>query len=119
LWNAEANNELGNTTAALASLEKVRARARAFSIANGAPAGTLPAVTTTSQSAIRTAIQHERRVELGMDFFESRYFDLVRWGLAGTKLGSMGWKPNKNEVWPIPQSEIDLSAGLLTQNTGY
>jgi hypothetical protein len=54
-----------------------------------------------------------------MDFFESRYFDLIRWGLAGTKLGSLGWKPNKNEVWPIPQSEIDLSAGTLTQNPGY
>ncbi len=119
LWNAEANNELGNASAALISLEKVRARARAYSIANGAPAGTLPAVTTTDQSALRTAIQHERRVELAMDFFESRYFDLIRWGLASTKLGSMGWKANKNEVWPIPQSEIDLSAGVLTQNPGY
>jgi hypothetical protein len=119
LWNAEANNELGNNTAALASLEVVRARARAYSIANGAPAGTLPKVTSTDQGALRTAIQHERRVELGMDFFESRYFDLVRWGLASTQLGSLGWKAGKNEVWPIPQSEIDLSSNLLTQNTGY
>jgi len=119
LWNAEANNELGNNTAALASLEVVRARARAHSIANGAPAGTLPKVTSTDQGALRTAIQHERRVELGMDFFESRYFDLVRWGLASSQLGSLGWKAGKNEVWPIPQSEIDLSSNLLTQNPGY
>lgn len=119
LWNAEANNELGNTSAALASLEQVRARARAYSIAQGAPIGTLPPVTTTDQSALRTAIQHERRVELAMDFFESRYFDLIRWGLAATKLGPLGWKANKNEVWPIPQSEIDLSSGMLTQNPGY
>jgi hypothetical protein len=117
LWNAEANNELGNTTAALASLEQVRARARNHSITTGSPVGTLPKVTTTDQAALRTAIQHERRAELGMDFFESRYFDLVRWGLAATKLP--GWKANKNEVWPIPQSEIDLSVGILTQNQGY
>ncbi len=117
LWNAEANNELGNTSAALASLEQVRARARAYSIANGAPVGTLPPVTTTVQATLRAAIQHERRVELAMDFFESRYFDLVRWGLAATKLP--GWKANKNEVWPIPQSEIDLSSNMLTQNPGY
>jgi hypothetical protein len=117
LWNAEANNELGNTAAALASLEQVRARARAYSITTGAPVGTLPKVTATDQTALRTAIQHERRTELGMDFFESRYFDLVRWGLAATKLP--GWKANKNEVWPIPQSEIDLSVGTLTQNQGY
>ena len=119
LWNAEANNELGNTAAALASLEKVRARARAFSIANGAPTSVLPQITSTDAATVRTAIQHERRVELGMDYFESRYFDLVRWGLAATKLGSLGWKANKNEVWPIPQSEIDLSTNLLTQNPGY
>lgn len=119
LWNAEANNELGNTSAALASLEQVRSRARNFSIANGAPSSVLPPVTTTDQAALRTAIQHERRVELGMDFFESRYFDLVRWGLAANKLGALGWKANKNEVWPVPQSEIDLSAGSLTQNQGY
>lgn len=117
LWNAEANNELGNTTPALASLEQVRGRARVYAISNGAPIGTLAKVTTTDQAALRTAIQHERRTELGMDFFESRYFDLVRWGLAATKLP--GWKANKNEVWPIPQSEIDLSVGILTQNPGY
>ncbi|WP_431212899.1 RagB/SusD family nutrient uptake outer membrane protein [Puia sp. P3] len=51
LMNAEANNELGNNAPALASLEKVRARARATS-AN--PATTLPAVTTTDQGSLRT-----------------------------------------------------------------
>ena len=25
----------------------------------------------------------------------------------------------KHELWPIPQSEIDRSNGLLTQNPGY
>ena len=118
LMNAEANNELGNAADALAPLELVRKRARDFAIANGAPAGTLPAVTTTSQPDLRNAIYHERRVELGMDF-DSRYFDVIRQGRAAAIFGPLGWQTNKNEVWPIPQKEIDNSFGTLTQNPGY
>lgn len=118
LMNAEANNELGNTSEALSSLELVRARARDFAIANGAPAGTLPEVTTTVQADLRNAIYHERRVEMAMDF-DSRYFDVIRQGRAATLFGPLGWQPNKNEVWPIPQKEIDNSFGTLTQNPGY
>jgi hypothetical protein len=111
LMNAEANNELGNTAPALASLELVRARARA-----GNPAILLP-VTTTDQAALRAAIYNERRVELAMEF--DRYFDVIRQGRGAAVFGSRGWKAGKNEVWPIPQNEIDLSAGTLTQNPGY
>jgi hypothetical protein len=111
LMNAEANNELGNSAAALASLELVRARAR------GSNAGILPVVTTTDPNALRTAIQHERRVELGMEF--ERHFDVIRWGLGTQVFGPQGFVAGKSEVWPIPQSEIDLSAGTLTQNPGY
>ena len=111
LMNAEANNELGNTTPALAALEQVRARARAGNNA------ILPPVTTTDKAALRTAIWNERRAELAMEF--DRYFDVIRQGRAATVFGPLGWKANKNEVWPIPQSEIDLSAGTLTQNPGY
>jgi hypothetical protein len=111
LMNAEANNELGNTASALASLELVRARAR------GTSTTILPKVTTTDQTALRTAIYNERRVELAMEF--DRYFDVIRQGRGTAIFGVRGWKANKNEVWPIPQNEIDLSGGLLTQNTGY
>lgn len=111
LMNAEAAIETGNAAQALASLELVRARAR------GANATILPKVTTTDQAAIRTAIYNERHVELAMEF--DRYFDVIRQGRGEAIFGVKGWKPNKNEVWPVPQSEIDLSAGLLTQNPGY
>ena len=111
LMNAEANNETGNAAAALASLEQVRARAR------GANAAVLPKVTTTDQGALRTAIYHERRVEMAMEF--DRYFDVIRQGRAAAVFGARGWKAGKNEVWPIPQNEIDLSAGVLKQNPGY
>jgi hypothetical protein len=111
LMNAEANNELGTSAAALSALELVRARARAGNNA------VLPPVTTTDKAALRTAIWNERRSELALEF--DRYFDVVRQGRAATVFGPLGWKANKNEVWPIPQSEIDLSAGTLTQNQGY
>jgi starch-binding outer membrane protein, SusD/RagB family len=111
LMNAEANNELGNASQALASLELVRARAR------GGNNAILPKVTTTDQAALRTAIWNERRVELAMEF--DRYFDVIRQGRAASIFGPKGWTANKNEVWPIPQSEIDLSVGILTQNPGY
>ncbi|HWK06244.1 MAG TPA: RagB/SusD family nutrient uptake outer membrane protein [Puia sp.] len=114
LMNAEANNELGNTTPALASLELVRARARANS---SSPSTALPAVSTTDQTSLRTAIYHERRVELAME--NDRYFDVIRQGRAAAVFGSLGWTANKNEVWPIPQTEIDISGGVLVQNTGY
>lgn len=111
LMNAEANNETGNSAAAIAALEQVRARARG---GNGA---ILPKVTTTDQAALRAAIYKERRVELAMEF--DRYFDVIRQGRGAEVFGSRGWKAGKNEVWPVPQNEIDLSAGTLTQNAGY
>jgi hypothetical protein len=111
LMNAEANNEQGNTVAALASLELVRARARAGNNA------ILPAVTITDKVALRTAIWNERHIELAMEF--DRYFDVIRQGRAAALFSGRGWKAGKNEVWPLPQAEIDLSAGTLTQNPGY
>jgi len=111
LMNAEAANELGNTTQALSSLERVRARARQGN------AAILPAVTTTDQAAIRAAIYRERRSEFAMEF--DRYFDVIRQGRGAAVFGPKGWRAGRNEIWPIPQTEIDLSGGLLTQNPGY
>ena len=111
LMNAEANNELGNSAAALVPLEAVRARARAGNNA------ILPKVTTTDQAALRTAIYNERHIELAMEF--DRYFDVIRQGRGVEVFGARGFKAGKNEVWPLPQNEIDLSAGTLTQNAGY
>ncbi len=118
LMYAEAANEVGGATnieAARIALNSVRARARV-----GAPAGTLPDITTTDQALLRDAIRHERRIELAME--HDRFFDLVRWGIAQTTLNAAG-KPNFNAnrdvLLPIPQTQIDLSAGVLTQNPGY
>lgn len=107
LMNAEAALENGNIPEALAKLEMVRARAR------GDNTAILPKVTTTDPAELRAAIHHERRVELAME--GERYFDLVRWGEAAAVLGSK-WVTGKNELFPIPQSEIDISGGTLVQN---
>lgn len=117
LMYAEAANEVGgatNITAARNALNSIRARAR-----NGNNT-ILPDVTTTDQAALRDAIRQERRVELAME--HERFFDIVRWGIAQAALNAAG-KPNFNGsrdvLLPIPQTQIDLSAGVLTQNPGY
>jgi hypothetical protein len=111
LMNAEAANELNDMAKARTSLNLVRARARQGNNS------ILPDVTTSDKAALRLAIWQERRVELAMEF--DRYFDVIRQGRGTEVFGSKGWKANKNEVWPIPSDEIELSAGMLKQNRGY
>ncbi len=61
------------------------------------------------------AIKAERRLELAGE--GERFFDLVRWGDAASKLASRGFTANKNEVFPIPNAE--LLGTKLVQNQGY
>ena len=118
LMYAEAANEVGgaaNITAAQNALNSIRARAR-----TGAPAGTLPDVVTTDQAILRAAIRRERRAELAME--HDRFFDLVRWGIAQVTLHAVGktnFSDSRDVILPIPQVQMDLSAGVLTQNFGY
>lgn len=107
LMNAEASNELGQSSKAQASLNLVRNRAM------------LPNTVAISQSDLRTAIWKERRVELAME--HDRFFDLIRQGRAGVVMRAVGknFVDGKNEVFPIPQTQIDASGGKLTQNPNY
>ena len=67
----------------------------------------------SSGTALRDAIWNERRLELAME--GDRFFDLVRTGLAVSKI--TGFTAGKHEVFPIPQQEISISG--ITQNAGY
>lgn len=109
LMHAEAACELGNSTEALAKLELVRDRAR------GGDNTVLPKITTTDKDELRAKIHHERRIELALEW--ERFFDLVRWDEAKTVI--TGFVVGKHELFPIPQTEIDKSEGILTQNPGY
>ena len=69
-------------------------------------------------------IIHERRCEFATEGL--RHYDLIRWKLAKTVYandngpdGPRTFVEGKHELLPIPQSEIDLSQGVLVQNPGY
>ncbi len=116
LMYAEAANEVGGATniaLALDALNSVRTRAR-----QGNP-NLLPDYVTADQAVLRDNIRRERRVELAME--HERFFDIVRWGIAAQVLQAQGktFVVGKHELLPIPQQEIDLSKGVLTQNFGY
>ena len=70
---------------------------------------------SNSGDALLQAIYRERRLELATE--GHRFFDLVRTGTASEFLPD--FVVGKHEVLPIPQREIDLSQGGLTQNPGY
>jgi starch-binding outer membrane protein, SusD/RagB family len=113
LLAAEAANELGNATKALEYVNMTRKRAR------GTNTFILKDLTITNKDALRTAIRRERRSELAME--QHRWFDLQRWGIQNEVMTKVG-KPfvaNKHELFPLPQTEIDLGGGSLSQNPGY
>jgi len=91
-------------------LNKVRARAGlALYGSAGYPAGLYP--------TLELAIEHERRVELAMEF--DRWFDLKRRGRAVAVLSGKGKPVNADKlVLPIPQIARDQN-GHLSQNKGY
>ena len=106
---AEAANEDGNSGLAATYLEEIRKRAR------GANTSVLPIV-SGGQSTIRTAIKQERRIEFALE--GERFYDLVRWGDAAAVLGGRGYQ-TKHQYYPIPQTAIDQSGGVLIQNPNY
>ena len=83
-----------------------------------------------SKANAEVALRMERKLELGME--GHRYFDLQRWGTVVTELNraltyekTMPWGNNlygsavvaaKDVNYPLPQNQLDLSQGKITQN---
>jgi hypothetical protein len=128
LFNAEALNESGQLAASVIPLNLVRQRARNSYLYDSTlpghgtvPTGLLPPVPAVSQTQVRLAIIHERRMELGFEFH--RFFDLMRY-CANPALTSSYVNPliNRDGVttfsyakdypFPIPQSEMDIDKAL-------
>ncbi len=119
LMLAECENELNNPAAAIGYLNQVRAR----------PSVAMPAYPTArfpvgTKAQIQAAIMHEKTVELGGEEIRNR--DILRWRKKGyfTTDPISYFRPNHDELLPIPQQEIDNNpllgaGGIPAQNQGY
>lgn len=139
LMQAEAYIELGEQDLALPLINQVRARAAASTGRLKNLDGSFPSnynikeypATGWTQDYARTALQWERRLEFATE--GSRFFDLVRWGIAEPTLNAYiaieknrrsflstaHFTAGRDEYLPIPQSEITFTNGLYLQNPGY
>ena len=114
LLKAEAANELGIGGAA-DMVNQVRKRA-----------GLADLATNLTQDQLREKIRHERRVETPFEVI--RYYDMKRWKIMD-KLNGLELDPllsghvtawsKAHEYFPLPQSQIDFSNGVLIQNPNY
>jgi|WetSurSiteA1Bulk_404760.scaffolds.fasta_scaffold01216_3 starch-binding outer membrane protein, SusD/RagB family len=142
LMKAEALIELGSENEALPLINQIRARAANSTgwlvQADGSPTANYfveeyqdGVNCTWDQDFARKALQWERRLEFSME--GSRFFDLVRWGIAAETMNEYyavestrfqhlvgaNFTKNKNEYLPIPQNQITLTEGAYIQNTNY
>ncbi|MCW9707895.1 RagB/SusD family nutrient uptake outer membrane protein [Fodinibius salsisoli] len=142
LWKAEALIELGRQGEALPIINQIRERAQNSRerlrnadgeyVSNYGIETYEPGVNIQwTQENAREALRWERRLEFAME--GSRFFDLVRWGIAADVLNTYfeeektkrsylqdaHFQENRDEYWPIPQQQIDFSNGLYEQNYGW
>lgn len=126
LTYAEARIESGQIDqSVLDAINKVRARAYGVGLND---VSKYPEITATDQAELRNIVRNERRVELAMEGL--RWYDITRWQIAKTVMNGPLLDPkgnisktrvftDKDYLRPIPQNQIDLSHGVLTQNPGY
>lgn len=113
LMYAEAENEIAGPDASVyQAMTELRARVNMPAY----PAG-------YTQDQMRQRIRHERRIELAFEGL--RHYDLLRWHIAGPVLNAVQTSlinyhfEDKFYHWPLPQTEIDKSGGVLVQNPDY
>ncbi len=115
---AEAINERdGATLEAHELVNQVRRRAFAKPILT--PDVTVDLVALTNVQ-LREAIREERKKEFVQE--GQRWFDLVRWGTLVTEVKKVTAKnsvSDRNNLFPIPQSERNIDPVGLPQNDGY
>lgn len=107
LIRAEAKAHLNDIDGATADLNTIRNQAG------------LTNTTATTANELIEAILEERRLELFTELGH-RFFDLKRTNkldatLSGSKLG---WDA-KDQLWPIPATELRVNPNLKPQNSGY
>lgn len=117
LMYAEILVSKGQTTEALAIINKIRGRAGADKL------------TVTSATDVLNAVKNERRLELMCEGV--RWFDIVRWGEWKNRISvkfnrysnpdgtSQSNIQDGRYLYPIPMSQIDVKPGFYKQNTDY
>jgi len=83
---------------------------------------TRAAMATADTELTKEMLLNERRTELA--FENHRFYDLVRFGMAESVLSAFATANGEifaptDVILPIPQNEINVSGGALTQNPGY
>jgi hypothetical protein len=96
-----ADTYLLEAEALLQSSQGVGPGTRAYQLFNAVRARVGLAPTALTITSLKT----ERRLELAGE--GQRWLDLVRWGDAGTVLASKGFVTGKNEIFPVPQNELN------------
>lgn len=139
LWKAEAAIQNGDLEEGRNYINRVRERAklgsRVMNLEGTSEADSYLIETYlqpfTNKEAALAALRMERRLEFAHE--GHRFFDLVRWGQAGAVLSAYfdvekerrphlsgaAFTAGKNEYFPIPQNQIDLGRGLISQNPNY
>lgn len=118
---AEVENEVnGPTVTALNAINAVRARARnAAGTQRMVPADYL-VTQVPSKDVFRKLVLHERTLELSCE--GQTWYDWIRTGTLKDVLTSQN-RPNtyskKILLYPIPESEMDITKGKLQQNADY
>ena len=106
LIRAEARAKQGDLIGAKEDLNVIRQRA-----------GLSNTLAITAEE-ILSAIQQERRLELFTELGH-RFLDLKRLGQLDAVLGTKpGWS-STDQLWPLPQAEMDANPFLVPQNPGY
>ncbi|MFZ4263214.1 RagB/SusD family nutrient uptake outer membrane protein [Sphingobacterium sp. HJSM2_6] len=132
LMYAEAMQELGKFNASIwdDTIRKIRERAGFTS----SDALSYPSGATKEQ--LSNIIRNERRSELALEGL--RYYDIIRWKAGKTyldgpvygakfsngnrdyiRLDNRRFDENRDYLWSVPQSQLDLNKNLLPNNPGH
>lgn len=98
LMRAEVNNELGNTSAAIADINEVRQIH-----------GDMKPMQGSNYEDVKAQIEHERMLEFPLEAY--RFYDLRRWGKLEEALAGRGFT-KAHSFYPVPSLEVNGNSSV-------